>query len=102
MRPCESVVEDVDWCILHLMRLHDLDVQSPSWIVAFLDSVEEIFDVVIRLLTSQPQSGGRVQSLNPAIWFPVPFYISVATVLGNIISRDLLPQGEKRTALLRV
>jgi hypothetical protein len=102
MRPCESVVEDVDGCILHVFRLHDLDVQSPSWIVTLFNGVKEIFDVVVRLLASQSQSGRGVQGLNTSIWFPVPFYVSVATVLGNVVSRDLSPQGKMRTALLSV
>ena len=102
MRPCESVIEDVDGCILHIFRLHNLDVQSPSWIVAFLDGIVEIFDMVVRLLASQSQGGRGVQSLDTGIWFPVPFYISVAAVLGNIVSRDLSVRGKMRTALLRV
>jgi hypothetical protein len=86
MRPCEGVVEDVDRRILHIFRLDDLDVQSPSWIIAFLDSVEEVFDVVVRFLAGQSQRGGRVQSLDAGIWFPVPFHISIASILINCVS----------------
>ena len=102
MRPCESVVEDVDGCILHIFRLHDLDVQCPSRIVTFLDGVEEVFDVIVGFLASQSQSGRRVQSLDTGIWFPVPFYVSVAAILINAVSEFSSSKVNMRTALLRV
>lgn len=57
VRPGEGIVEDVDWSILEILRLDNLDVQGPSWIVAFLNGIEEVFDMVIRLLARQSQSG---------------------------------------------
>jgi hypothetical protein len=42
--------------------------------------------VVVRFLAGQSQRGGRVQSLDAGIWFPVPFHISIASILINCVS----------------
>jgi hypothetical protein len=54
MGPCESVIEDVNWCIREVFGFNDLYQQSPSRIVTAFNGIIEIFDVIIRLLTSEP------------------------------------------------
>ena len=52
MRPGEGVVENIDRSIGEILGLDDLHEQRPTRIVAFLDSIEEVFDVVIGFFAS--------------------------------------------------
>lgn len=81
MGPSEGVIEYVNWSILQIFRLDDLNVQGPSRIVAFLDGVEEVFDMVVRLFARQSQSSRRVESLDAGIGLPMPLHVPIATVL---------------------
>ena len=47
MQPGESAIEDIDRSILYFFGFHDLHAENPSGEVALLDTVEEVFDMVV-------------------------------------------------------
>lgn len=45
--PGECAIKNVNGCRFDLFRLHDLDADRPSWILAVLDRLEQILDMII-------------------------------------------------------
>lgn len=81
MWPSVGVVEDVEPDLGSLIWRHDLDVQCPGRTFSSLDSIVQIFDVVIGLFTGKPKCYVRLKSLDSGIWFPVPFHVDIASIL---------------------
>ena len=84
MWPSKSILENIDRCIGKLLGFNDLYKQSPSRIVSSLNGIVQIFDVIVRLFTSQSESRLGVQSLDTIIWLPMQFDVSEATVLNQL------------------
>jgi hypothetical protein len=79
--PGKGIVENIDRCVGKVLGFNDLYKQSPSRIVTSLNGIVQIFDVIVRLFTSQSESRLGVQSLDTIIWLPMQLDVSEATVL---------------------
>lgn len=60
MRPDVGIVEDVPAVVLGFIGIHDLYIEGPGEVVAVLDCVIHVLDVVIRLLASKLSGIGWV------------------------------------------
>lgn len=102
-RPSIRAIENVNGCRLDLFRLHDLHADRPSRVISLLDGIEEIFDVVIGILTSEADSRLRVHVFDAIVRLKVPLDIDIAAILFTTqLSHQTCRVTKQPTALFRV
>jgi len=81
MRPDFGHVKDVPSVCLSFLRIHNLDIKSPGWVITFFYGVVQVIHMVIGVLTSQPDSFFCGQILNACVGFIDPFNVFEGAVL---------------------
>lgn len=81
MWPGVCGIEYINWSARNIERTHNLDIQLPRWKISLLYRIEEIFDVIVRLLSGQSQRYVCGQGFNSSLRFEVPFDILETAVL---------------------
>lgn len=83
MGPREGVVENIEWSVLDIFRLHNLNGEDVCREVTLFDGVEQILDMVVGLFSSESFGDIRGQCFDSAFWLVVPFDVDVASVLDH-------------------
>lgn len=86
MRPNFGHVENVSFISLGILGVHDLDIDIPLGVVAFLNGLEEILDVMVRVLASNLGSGFAIVIANALLRLDVDLDI----VEGTVVSSELV------------
>ena len=81
VRPDLGHVEDVPPIFFGLGRLHDLHVNVPDRVVAFLNCLEKILDVMVRILSGYLGSFFSGHVLHSDRRLDVEFHIFVGSIL---------------------
>lgn len=81
VRPGEGIVEDIERRSANLVWSHHLDVKESSRIITSLDCIEKVPNMKVRISTSKPCRGCRIQGFDSAFWLPNPFDVNKVAVL---------------------
>ena len=84
MRPGKGIIEYVYGSTWSFSRIDNLDEKCPTWKVSFLNSVKEIFNMIVRILPSQSQCCVGRKRLNAGVRLHMPFDVLEAAILSRL------------------
>lgn len=81
IRPSVRAVKDVNGRRVDLLRLHHLHAHRPSRIIAPVDGIEEVLDVVIGLFAGETDGRLGVHGFDSVVGLEVPLDVDIASIL---------------------
>lgn len=85
-RPSVGVIKNINRSRPDLFRPHDLNENRPAGVIALLNGLEEILDVVVGFGSGQADSGICIHGLDAIIGLPMPLHVDIASILDSVSS----------------